>query len=328
MPTVSQLEALLAGACSPEETLALLAHLKPHLATQALVTTLWQLLWQQRSPAYANLPALPHVLDTCGTGGSPLGSFNTSTCVAIVLASAGVAVVKFGNRSATGRSGSTDFLEAIGLPPEAMHQHWQRLLEEANLAFLAAPQVYPALAHLAPLRKQAGHPTLFNVLGPLLNPVQPGYRLMGHAFRVTLPLVAEVLATELPTQCAWVMRSDNGLDELSPHATAEGWWVTGEQCVAKAWQGSASLALPTGGEGPPLAEGQSVAQHNAQYWQAMVGAELAHGEAYAGVVLNAGAGLHVAGKAASVAEGVTLAQQLLSSGQVAAYLHRLRQLLA
>ena len=123
MPTVSQLEALLAGACSPEETLALLAHLKPHLATQALVTTLWQLLWQQRSPAYANLPALPHVLDTCGTGGSPLGSFNTSTCVAIVLASAGVAVVKFGNRSATGRSGSTDFLEAIGLPPEAMHQH-------------------------------------------------------------------------------------------------------------------------------------------------------------------------------------------------------------
>jgi anthranilate phosphoribosyltransferase len=150
---------------------------------------------------------------------------------------------------------------------------------------------------------------------------------MGHAFRVTLPLVAQVLATQMPTQCAWVMRSDNGLDELSPYTTAEGWWVTHGQCVAKAWQGSASLTLPLTGKVIPLAAGQSVAQHNAQCWQAIASGQLAHGEAWAGVVLNTGAALHVAGKVASVAEGAALAQQLLSSGQVTGYLHRLRQLL-
>jgi anthranilate phosphoribosyltransferase len=323
-PTTAELEALLAGSLSDNEALALLAQLKPHTATQALVQRLWALLWAQRAEAFQSLTLPYPVVDTCGSGGSALGGFNTSTCAAMVLAAAGLPVVKFGNRSATGRSGSTDVLSALGLCPQRLSESWAATLADTNLAFLAAPVVYPGLGGpLATWRKQAGHPTLFNVLGPSLNPVQPAYRLMGQAFRVTLPLVAHLLAEQGLTKAAWVLRSHNGLDELHPTQPADGYLVQGRLVTALPWVPPPGLVAPApNGQAPE----SSSPSGNAQRCQAMLAGDDCTSLAYQGVVLNAGAALWLAGRCADMAEGQALAATLLRQGAVTAVLTRLKRL--
>lgn len=154
------------------------------------------------------------VLDTCGTGGDVRGTFNISTAAAIVVAGAGVKVVKHGNRSASSKSGSADVLEKLGVKLEAGPAQTRRCLDEAGFCFAFARAHHPAMKFVAPARTALGIPTIFNLLGPLTNPAKARHQLLG----VFAPELTDRLATvlrELGSERAWVVHADDGLDELS-----------------------------------------------------------------------------------------------------------------
>src|SRR5687767_1964724 len=154
------------------------------------------------------------VVDTCGTGGDVRGTFNISTAAAIVVAAAGVKVVKHGNRSASGKSGSADVLEKLGVKLELAPQQLGRCLDEAGICFAFARSHHPAMKFVAPARTSLGIATIFNLLGPLTNPARARHQLLG----VFAPELTDRLATvlrELGSEQAWVVHADDGLDELS-----------------------------------------------------------------------------------------------------------------
>jgi anthranilate phosphoribosyltransferase len=158
------------------------------------------------------------VLDTCGTGGDVRGTFNISTAAAIVVAGAGVKVVKHGNRSASSRSGSADVLERLGVTLEQTPAQLNRCLREANICFAFARSHHPAMRFVASSRSSLGIPTIFNLLGPLTNPARAKHQLLG----VFAPELTDRLATvlrELGSERAWVVHADDGLDELSTLGT-------------------------------------------------------------------------------------------------------------
>ncbi|TQM25951.1 anthranilate phosphoribosyltransferase [Nocardia bhagyanarayanae] len=164
-------------------------------------------------------------VDIVGTGGDRSGSVNISTMSSVVVASAGVPVVKHGNRAASSKSGGADVLEALGvrltLGPDAVAQ----CVREVGIGFCFAPLFHPALRFAGPARKEIGIPTVFNVLGPLTNPAQPRAGLVGCAFPDLLPVVAGVFADRGAS--ALVVRGNDGLDEITTSDTTDVWVVSG-----------------------------------------------------------------------------------------------------
>ena len=154
------------------------------------------------------------ILDTCGTGGDVRGTFNISTAAAIIAAAAGVQVVKHGNRSASGRSGSADVLEKLGVRIDAPPDCLRKCLEKASICFAFARAQHPAMRHVAAARSALGIPTIFNLLGPLTNPGGAKHQLLGVFAPELTDRLAEVLA-DLGSERAWVVHADDGLDELS-----------------------------------------------------------------------------------------------------------------
>jgi anthranilate phosphoribosyltransferase len=154
------------------------------------------------------------VLDTCGTGGDVRHTFNISTAAAIIAASAGVKVVKHGNRSASGRAGSADVLEKLGLKLELSPEQLSGCLERTNICFAFARAHHPAMAHVAVARKALGIPTIFNLLGPLTNPGRAKHQLLGVFAPELTDRLAAVLR-EMGSRRAWVVHAEDGLDELS-----------------------------------------------------------------------------------------------------------------
>jgi anthranilate phosphoribosyltransferase len=161
--------------------------------------------------------AFTKLLDTCGTGGDGSGSLNLSTGAALVAAAAGVRVAKHGNRAATSRSGSADVLEALGVPLDLPSAAQGEVLNEAGIVFLFAQAHHPAMRHVGPVRKELGIRTIFNLLGPLSNPAGVTHQLLGAPDDATRKLLAEALV-KLGPERAWVVRSVDGLDEVSPFA--------------------------------------------------------------------------------------------------------------
>jgi anthranilate phosphoribosyltransferase len=155
-----------------------------------------------------------HVLDTCGTGGDGTETFNISTAAALVAAGAGVPVVKHGNRAASSRSGSADVLAALGVTVETDAAGARRCLDCAGLAFCFAPHFHPAMRHVAALRRRLGVRTLFNCLGPLVNPAEAAYQLLGVGRAEWLDPLAGALA-RLGVRRAFLVHSRDGLDEVS-----------------------------------------------------------------------------------------------------------------
>ena len=157
------------------------------------------------------------VVDTCGTGGDGAHTLNVSTAAAIVVAACGVHVAKHGNRSVSSRCGSADVVAALGIPTDLSPARQSAILKEAHIAFLLAPAHHPALRHAAEARRELGLRTIFNALGPLVNPARATHQLVGVYDDALRPVAAAALG-RLGVKKAWVVRSEDGLDEISPAA--------------------------------------------------------------------------------------------------------------
>ena len=175
------------------------------------------------------------LVDTCGTGGIGSDLFNISTAAAIVAAASDVPVAKHGNRSITSKSGSADVLTALGVNVDAPVTTVERCLDELGICFCFAPHMHPAMKHVAPVRKQLGTPTIFNLLGPLCNPAGAPFQLLGVGKRELHETMAAVLA-RLGTEHAAVVHGTDGLGEISLAAPTEVIEVRGPALTRFTWR--------------------------------------------------------------------------------------------
>src|SRR3954451_19437842 len=158
------------------------------------------------------------LVDTCGTGGGTVSTFNISTGAAIVAAGAGVRIAKHGNRSFTSRCGSADVLEALGVPIEVPVPVMEAALSDAGIVFMFAPLMHPAMRHVGPVRRELAIPTVMNIVGPLANPARAGRQVVGVADAKRVQLIAGALKA-LNTVHALVVHGEPGMDEISPLGT-------------------------------------------------------------------------------------------------------------
>ena len=270
---------------------------------------------QQRGHAVPVAGTAP-LIDLCGTGGTGQKLFNCSTCSALVVAAAGVPVVKHGNRTNTRASGSADLLEAAGVALALTPEQAAHCLREVGMVFLFAPAFHPAMRHVAGIRRELGIRSLFNLVGPLANPGGASHHLLGvHSLAFARPM-AQALR-ELGISRALVVHSDDGLDEISPAAPTTALELTADGDIRELRIDPADFGIAT-----PLRE---LAAHSPAESLAIVKAVLAGQEhAAAGMVaLNAGAALWIADLCPDLKAGVRLARQTLASGAGLQVLERL-----
>ena len=167
------------------------------------------------------------IVDTCGTGGGTVGTFNISTAAAFVVAGAGARVAKHGNRSYTSKCGSADVLEELGIDLMTSAGSAGAVLDAAGVVFLFAPNFHPAMRHVGPTRKELGVPTVMNLVGPLANPAGVRRQVIGVADPAKAPRVASALA-RLGADHVLVVHAEVGMDEISPAGITRVWEVKGE----------------------------------------------------------------------------------------------------
>src|SRR5262245_17134576 len=247
------------------------------------------------------------VLDTCGTGGDGSGTFNISTATALVVAGAGVPVVKHGNRSVSSRSGSADVLAALGVPVEAGPAWAQRSLQAHGIAFCFAPQFHPALAKIAPLRRKLGVRTIFNLIGPLLNPAGAEHQLLGVGQRELLDPMAGALA-RLGTRDALLVCGRDGLDEVTLSGPTMVRRVRDGRVEALEWT-PADFGLEPAGRDDIQADGPA---ESAEIIRRVLAGQ--DGPARRIVLANSAAALFVTGRADGLRAGVAEAARAIDSG--------------
>ncbi|MGH7546666.1 MAG: anthranilate phosphoribosyltransferase [Gemmatimonadales bacterium] len=261
-----------------------------------------------------------HLVDTCGTGGGSVSTFNISTAAAFVAAGAGAHVAKHGNRSFTSKCGSADVLEALGVRIALDAAQAARVLSEACVTFLFAPSFHPAMKHAGPIRRELAVPSIMNLLGPLANPAGVRRQVIGVADPDRAPLVAEALA-RLGAEHALVVHGRIGMDEISPQGMTDVWEVrTGRVTAWELDPARYDLALEDAGA---LAGGEPAA--NAARMERLLAGGRSDALGLAAVVLNGGAAVYAAGLASSYDEGVRRARDVLESGAAYEALERLRR---
>ena len=257
------------------------------------------------------------IIDTCGTGGGTLTTFNISTAAAIVAAAGGVRIAKHGNRSFTSKCGSADVLEILGVPIELPPEDERRMFEETGFVFMFAPAHHPAMRHVGPVRAALGVTTIMNLLGPLANPAGVRRQVVGVAHPDLQRLVADTLL-ELGHERALVVHGEPGMDELSP---------LGPTRVFRVEDGTLSeFEVEPSDFGWPqfapsdLAGGEP--EENAARVRRVIGGREA-GAGRAAVLLNAAAAFWVAGAVDTLEAGVAAAEQSIDSGAAEAQVQSL-----
>jgi anthranilate phosphoribosyltransferase len=205
-------DAIFAGAWTPVQIAAFVVALRLRGEDAETIAAAAEAMRAVMIPVKHDLPV---VVDTCGTGGDGLGTLNVSTAAAIVVAAAGMPVAKHGNRSVSSRTGSADVLEALDVPIDVDPARHPEILRAAGITFLFAPAHHPAMRHSGPARRELAVRTVFNALGPIANPASATHQLIGAYADRLRPVLAQTL-NRLGSKHAWVVRGDDGLDEVSP----------------------------------------------------------------------------------------------------------------
>lgn len=255
------------------------------------------------------------LIDTCGTGGDGLSTFNVSTTSAIVVAAAGVHVAKHGNRGVSSPTGSADVLEALGVRLDLTASQVARCIEEARIGFMFAPLFHGALRHAAPVRRSLGLRTFWNLLGPLANPAPVTHQLLGIYDGSRVHAMAEALR-QLGLRGAWVVHGEGGYDEIAPTGTTAVASLDGDR-IEERVVSMASFGLPDV-DPRGLAGGDKTT--NARMLRAVLAGE--HGPPRIVVIANAAAALHVAGVETDLVAAKERAQAAIDRGDALRTLER------
>jgi anthranilate phosphoribosyltransferase len=251
--------------------------------------------------------APPDAIDIVGTGGDASGSYNISTCAAFIAAGAGVPVAKHGNRALSSRSGAADVLGALGVKIELTPETVGRCIQEAGIGFMFAPTHHPAMKNVGPTRVELGTRTIFNLLGPLSNPAGVKRQMVGVFSRQWVEPLAQVLKN-LGSESVWVVHGSDGLDEIT---------LSGPTYVAALENGAVRTFEVTPEEvglkrqGPETLRGGDAADNAKALVEVLMGAK---GPFRDVSLMNAAAGLVVAGRAETLKQGVELAAKSIESG--------------
>ncbi len=315
------LEQIMTGACSEAQIAALLTALRMKGETIEELTGFARVMRRKATAVRPQLSGTDDagnnlLLDTCGTGGDVSGTFNISTAAAFVVAGCGLRVAKHGNRSVSSHSGSADVMEALGVKIELAPAQITRAIEEIGIGFLHAPLLHEAMKYVAPVRKQLGIRTIFNMLGPLTNPAGANVQVIG----VYAPQLTEMFAhtlKSLGTRRAFIVHGSDGLDEIT---------ITGASRISEVNEGEvttykiapedfglnrASLEKIKGGD----------AKQNARMILNVLNGET--GACRDIVLLNAAAALVAGNRAANLREGISCAAAAIDSGAALAKLESL-----
>jgi len=268
-----------------------------------------------------HLPATnaDELVDTCGTGGGAVSTFNISTAAALLAAGAGIRIAKHGNRSFTSRCGSADVLEALGVSIDAPLATMATALESAGIVFMYAPLMHPAMRHVGPVRRELGIPTVMNLVGPLANPAGATRQVVGVADAYRVPILAGALA-DLGASHALVVHGEPGLDEISPLGLTQ--VVEIKLGVTTEWTIDPSAYGLSCSDPSALAGGDPA--ENARIISEVLGGQ-GTDTAKAAVILNAAAAIYVSGQVSSYEEGVSTARHALAEQRGLTALGRLRE---
>jgi anthranilate phosphoribosyltransferase len=307
------MEGIMGGSFTPAQSAAILIALRMRGETPDEIVAFAGVM---RSRALAIHPKVANLLDTCGTGGDCLGTFNISTAAAIIASAAGASVAKHGNRSVSSRSGSADVIEALGArilrPAEA-----EACIEKTGFGFLFAPYFHPAMKNVAQVRRELGVRTIFNMLGPLSNPAGAQSQLLGAFDLQAAEKMAGALCL-LGTEHALVVNSE-GMDEIG----------LGETDVFEVKGGAVErLALHASEFGFAKRQIPAVQScgESARVISGMFSGQ--EGAARDVALLNAAAALYACGRAASIESGLRLSEHAVDSGRARAKLEQVRQFCA
>ena len=302
---IALMRQIMRGEVSPLMTAAIITGLRVKKETIGEITGAARVM--RELSAKVEAPAHPHFLDIVGTGGDGASSFNISTASMFVAAAAGARVAKHGGRSVSSKSGSADVLEALGAVIDLSPAQVAQCMEETGIGFMFAPNHHPAMKVVAPVRKEMGVRTLFNILGPLTNPAGAPNILMG-VFHPDLVGIQVRVLQALGARHAMVVWGRDGMDEISlGAATLVGELRGGEVREYEIEPEDFGLAMASSRN----LRVESVDESRAMLLDALGGR---HGVAHDIVCLNAGAALYTAGIAGDIDEGIALARQTIASG--------------
>ena len=309
-------DVVMTGGATPAQVAALLMGLRVKGETPSEVAGAARALRRAMITLDADAPT--QLVDTCGTGGGAVPTFNISTAAALVAAACGVRIAKHGNRSFTSRSGSADLLEALGVPIDVSPDRMAMILRETGIVFMFAPLMHPAMRHVGPVRRELAIPTVMNMIGPLANPAAAGRQVIGVADHARLALIAGALR-ELGTEFALVVHGEPGMDEISPLGITHVRELRGDAPIRE-WtidpttHGFHGLAAEALAGGDPM--------ENATIVRAVLGGD-GNPAAHAAVVLNAAAALYVHRDGGDYGAMVSEVRDVVRSGAALRVLERL-----
>jgi anthranilate phosphoribosyltransferase len=309
-------DVIMRGEALPTQMAAFLMGLRVHGETAETVAGAARSLRRAMIPLEASDP--DSLVDTCGTGGGAVRTFNISTAAALVAAGAGVRIAKHGNRSFTSTCGSADVLESLGVKIDVPVSVMVRALREVGIAFMFAPLMHPAMRHVGPVRRELAIPTVMNIVGPLANPAGAGRQVVGVADSNRMQVIAGALAA-LGTRHALVVHGEPGLDEVSPLGPTHVIEIRDGESAQ--WTLDPRAYGLTAGGGDELAGASP--NENARVIEAVLTGRANCG-ARAAVLLNAGAAVYVSGLVETFEEALDRAIGALESGEALAALDRLR----